>query len=86
MIIHAHSVSSASASSSLLHPWFAVLVIAGAIEKLSGVALGVAMERDWVVLVVPHSMHFGCFLHREHWSSISRKVDCELNYSSCVCS
>ncbi|MBA0783323.1 hypothetical protein Gotri_001053, partial [Gossypium trilobum] len=52
MIIHAHSVSSASASSSLLHPWFAVLVIAGAIEKLSGVALGVAMERDWVVLVL----------------------------------
>ncbi|KAH1032124.1 hypothetical protein J1N35_044298 [Gossypium stocksii] len=51
MIIHAHSVSSASASSSLLHPWFAVLVIAGAIEKLSGVALGVAMERDWVVLL-----------------------------------
>ncbi|KHG30603.1 Solute carrier family 40 member 3, chloroplastic [Gossypium arboreum] len=51
MIIHAHSFSSASASSSLLHPWFAVLVIAGAIERLSGVALGIAMERDWVVLL-----------------------------------
>ncbi|KAA3487162.1 solute carrier family 40 member 3, chloroplastic-like [Gossypium australe] len=51
MIIHAHSFSSASASSSLLHPWFAVLVIAGAIERLSGVALEVAMERDWVVLL-----------------------------------
>ncbi|XVF05936.1 hypothetical protein REPUB_Repub06bG0004900 [Reevesia pubescens] len=51
MIIHAHTVSPASASSSLLRPWFAVLVLAGAIERLSGVALGVAMERDWVVLL-----------------------------------
>ncbi|XP_021282055.1 solute carrier family 40 member 3, chloroplastic isoform X3 [Herrania umbratica] len=51
MIIHAHMVSSASASSVLRHPWFAVLVLAGAIERLSGVALGVAMERDWVVLL-----------------------------------
>ncbi|TYI70784.1 hypothetical protein E1A91_D08G246700v1 [Gossypium mustelinum] len=51
MIIHAHTVSPASASSILLRPWFAVLVLAGAIERLSGVALGVAMERDWVVLL-----------------------------------
>ncbi|XVE63133.1 hypothetical protein DITRI_Ditri06bG0175400 [Diplodiscus trichospermus] len=51
MIIHAHLVSPASASSILLHPWFAALVLAGAIERLSGVALGVAMERDWVVLL-----------------------------------
>ncbi|KAK6288520.1 hypothetical protein POUND7_000061 [Theobroma cacao] len=51
MIIHAHMVSPASASSVLRHPWFAVLVLAGAIERLSGVALGVAMERDWVVLL-----------------------------------
>ncbi|GMJ11747.1 FERROPORTIN 3, MULTIPLE ANTIBIOTIC RESISTANCE 1, iron-regulated protein 3, IRON REGULATED 3 [Hibiscus trionum] len=51
MIIHAHRVSSTSASSILLRPWFAVLVLAGAIERLSGVALGVAMERDWVVLL-----------------------------------
>ncbi|KAG8486996.1 hypothetical protein CXB51_020431 [Gossypium anomalum] len=52
MIIHAHTVSPASTSSILLRPWFAVLVLAGAIERLSGVALGVAMERDWVVLVI----------------------------------
>ncbi|MBA0611762.1 hypothetical protein Godav_012420 [Gossypium davidsonii] len=52
MIIHAHTVSPASTSSILLRPWFAVLVLAGAIERLSGVALGVAMERDWVVLVL----------------------------------
>ncbi|OMP09374.1 Pectinesterase, catalytic [Corchorus olitorius] len=51
MIIHAHTVSPASASSVLLRPWFAVLVLAGAVERLSGVALGVAMERDWVVLL-----------------------------------
>lgn len=53
MIIHAHSVSLSSSSSLLLRPWFIVLVLAGAVERLSGVSLGVAMERDWVVLVVP---------------------------------
>ncbi|KAJ9180344.1 hypothetical protein P3X46_008602 [Hevea brasiliensis] len=51
MIIHAHTVSPTSASSILLCPWFLVLVLAGAIERLCGVALGVAMERDWVVLL-----------------------------------
>lgn len=53
MIIRAHSISLSSSSSLLLRPWFVVLVLAGAVERLSGVALGVAMERDWVVLVVP---------------------------------
>lgn len=51
MIIHAHSVALSSSSSLLLRPWFIVLVLAGAFERLCGVALGVAMERDWVVLV-----------------------------------
>lgn len=52
MIIHAHSVPVSSTTSSLLfRPWFIVLVVAGAVERLSGVALGVAMERDWVVMV-----------------------------------
>ncbi|OVA16795.1 Ferroporti-1 [Macleaya cordata] len=51
MIIRAHTVSSISASSVLLQPWFSVLVLAGAVERLSGLALGVAMERDWVVLL-----------------------------------
>ncbi|KAM1442624.1 hypothetical protein ACFXTO_010589 [Malus domestica] len=50
MIIHAHCVPP-SASSLLHRPWFIVLVLAGAVERLSGVALGVAMERDWVVLL-----------------------------------
>lgn len=52
MIIHAHSVRPTSVSSMLLRPWFVVLVSAGAIERLCGVALGVANERDWVVLVL----------------------------------
>ncbi|KAH6802525.1 iron-regulated protein 3 [Perilla frutescens var. frutescens] len=51
MIIHAHITHLNSVSSVLLQPWFAVLVIALAIERLSGLALGVAMERDWVVLL-----------------------------------
>ncbi|KAK2658972.1 hypothetical protein Ddye_005505 [Dipteronia dyeriana] len=43
MIIYAYIVLSTSASSVLLRPWFIVLVLAEAIERLSGVALGVAM-------------------------------------------
>ncbi|KAM7274302.1 hypothetical protein ACFE04_028966 [Oxalis oulophora] len=50
MIIHAHTVHSSPSTSMLLQPWFIALVFAGAIERLSGVALGVANERDWVVL------------------------------------
>ncbi|KAF7127369.1 hypothetical protein RHSIM_Rhsim11G0096400 [Rhododendron simsii] len=50
MIIHAHTIYT-SATSTLPRPWFVVLVLAGAIERLSGLALGVAMERDWVVLL-----------------------------------
>lgn len=34
-----------------LQPWFLVLVAASAIERLTGLASGVAFERDWVVLV-----------------------------------
>ncbi|PKI32025.1 hypothetical protein CRG98_047588, partial [Punica granatum] len=53
MIIHAHSMPSVSASPSsvLLKPWFIALVLAGSVERLSGIALGVAMDRDWVVLL-----------------------------------
>ncbi|KAG2402393.1 Solute carrier family 40 member 3 [Vigna angularis] len=51
MIIHAHSVRHTSLSSLLLRPWFFILVSVGAIERLCGVALGVANERDWVVLL-----------------------------------
>lgn len=58
MIIYAHTVPHTSASSMLLRPWFIVLVLAGAVERLFGVATGVAIERDWVVLVVP--FYFPC--------------------------
>ncbi|KAF8401313.1 hypothetical protein HHK36_012246 [Tetracentron sinense] len=51
MIIRAHTIPPISASSVLLQPWFIILVLAGAVERLSGLALGVAMERDWVVLL-----------------------------------
>ncbi|XP_038890200.1 solute carrier family 40 member 3, chloroplastic [Benincasa hispida] len=52
MVIYAHTVPHSAASSSiLLQPWFITLIFAGAIERLSGIALGVAMERDWVVLL-----------------------------------
>ncbi|KAJ8447084.1 hypothetical protein Cgig2_022813 [Carnegiea gigantea] len=51
MIIHGHRVPSTSVSSALLCPWFVLLVFAGAIERLCGLALGVAMERDWLVLL-----------------------------------
>ena len=52
MIIHAHSLPPTSVSSLLLRPWFVILVSAGAIERICGVALGVANERVWVVLVL----------------------------------
>lgn len=52
MIIYAlKTVKHGSTSSIILQPWFILLVMAGATERLAGVALGVAMERDWVVLV-----------------------------------
>ncbi|KAF5454192.1 hypothetical protein F2P56_023874 [Juglans regia] len=51
MIIYTYSRPRTSASSILLRPWFIVLVLAGAVERLSGLSLGVAMERDWVVLL-----------------------------------
>lgn len=64
MIIQAHTVNSTAMSSVLVQPWFAILVMALAVERLSGLALGVAMERDWVVLVtflsissVPFPLH-----------------------------
>lgn len=62
MIIQAHMVRASLETSVLMRPWFFILVLAGAVEKLSGVALGVAVERDWVVLVLfLHCMHFTSF-------------------------
>jgi hypothetical protein len=52
MVIYAlKSMGHASTSALLLRPWFIALAAAGAIERLAGLALGVSMERDWVVLV-----------------------------------
>ncbi|CAI0459621.1 unnamed protein product [Linum tenue] len=68
MIIHAHTMATTSSSSVVLHPWFAVLVLAGAIEKLCGVALGIANERDWVVQVNRFFSNF--LLHYGYFSVI----------------
>lgn len=52
MVIYAlKNAGRTSTSALLLRPWFIALVIAGAIERLAGLALGVSMERDWVVLL-----------------------------------
>lgn len=51
MIIQAHMAHASLETSVLMRPWFIILVLAGAVERLSGLALGVAVERDWVVLV-----------------------------------
>lgn len=52
MIIHGFSTIRPNSSPAiLLQPWFVVLVMASAIERIAGLALGVTMERDWVVLV-----------------------------------
>ncbi|KAM6578640.1 hypothetical protein CsatB_030477 [Cannabis sativa] len=41
----------------MLHqPWFVALILAGAVERLSGVALGVAMEHDWFVQIAGASL------------------------------
>lgn len=40
-----------SARAMFLQPWFLLLVIGGAVERLTGLASGVAIERDWVVQV-----------------------------------
>uniref|UniRef100_A0A0D9Y0D6 Solute carrier family 40 member n=1 Tax=Leersia perrieri TaxID=77586 RepID=A0A0D9Y0D6_9ORYZ len=52
MVIYAmKNVTHASTSAVVFKPWFIALVAAGAVERLAGLALGVAMERDWVVLL-----------------------------------
>ncbi|KAH7655115.1 Ferroportin-1 protein [Dioscorea alata] len=52
MIIHAlKTVPHSPASAVILQPWFIVLMLAGAIERVAGLALGVTVERDWVVLL-----------------------------------
>lgn len=64
MIIYALTTTHhITTSAVLLQPWFIVLVVAGAVERLAGLALGVSMERDWVVLVITH-FYFCCFLNQ----------------------
>ncbi|KAI3723598.1 hypothetical protein L2E82_35322 [Cichorium intybus] len=51
MIIQAHMAHASLETSVLMRPWFIILVLAGTVERLSRLALGVAVERDWVVLL-----------------------------------
>ncbi|XP_076930453.1 solute carrier family 40 member 3, chloroplastic-like [Bidens hawaiensis] len=51
MIMQAHMTHASLETSVLMRPWFIILVLAGAVERLCGLALGVAVERDWVVLL-----------------------------------
>ncbi|KAL4204697.1 hypothetical protein AMTRI_Chr01g111200 [Amborella trichopoda] len=51
-----------SATPLLLQPWFIVLVLAGTIKRLTGLATGIAFERDWVVLVIEVFPVNVCFL------------------------
>ncbi|TVU49750.1 hypothetical protein EJB05_01084 [Eragrostis curvula] len=66
MVMYAlRNVTHASTTAVVLRPWFIALVAAGAIERLAGLALGVAVERDWVVLTLGASV-FGLLLSRYH--------------------
>ncbi|MCO5548358.1 hypothetical protein L7F22_001815 [Adiantum nelumboides] len=40
-----------STTALLLQPWFIILVVMQAVERLTGLACGTAFERDWVVLL-----------------------------------
>ncbi|KAI5072684.1 hypothetical protein GOP47_0012790 [Adiantum capillus-veneris] len=54
MVMYAISNGSILGSSTLLlvkQPWFLVLVCASAVDRITGLATGVAFERDWVVLL-----------------------------------
>eukprot|EP00250_Pteridium_aquilinum_P015300 c22508_g1_i2 orf=106-1806(+) len=54
MVLHATNsglVLGSSALSLVQQPWFFVLVCASAVDRITGLATGVAFERDWVVLL-----------------------------------
>ncbi|GJP46205.1 hypothetical protein CLOM_g5516 [Closterium sp. NIES-68] len=46
------ALSALPATAVLQQGWFAVLLVAGAVERLMGLASGVAVEMDWVVVLV----------------------------------
>ncbi|MCO5569840.1 hypothetical protein L7F22_023554 [Adiantum nelumboides] len=54
MVMYATSTGRVLGSSTLLlvkQPWFLVLVCASAVDRITGLATGVAFERDWVILL-----------------------------------
>ena len=46
-----HRAAAVATASLLLRPWFAVLVVSTAVDRLACVALGIIAERDFVVQV-----------------------------------
>eukprot|EP00270_Netrium_digitus_P004487 TRINITY_DN15615_c0_g1_i1.p1 TRINITY_DN15615_c0_g1~~TRINITY_DN15615_c0_g1_i1.p1 ORF type:complete len:630 (-),score=124.72 TRINITY_DN15615_c0_g1_i1:222-2111(-) len=60
----------------LNQPWFLVVVLGGAVERLMGLAAGVAFERDWVVQLAGPTRHIAL----SKANSILRRVDlvCEI--------
>ncbi|CAI5939282.1 unnamed protein product [Closterium sp. NIES-64] len=48
----ASALSAVSATAVLRQGWFVVLVVAGCVDKLMGLASGVAFENDWVLVLV----------------------------------
>ncbi|CAI5459017.1 unnamed protein product [Closterium sp. Yama58-4] len=50
--VHAAPAAAGQTGAALMRRgWFVVLVVAGAVERITGIASGVAFERDWVILL-----------------------------------
>ncbi|CAI5526230.1 unnamed protein product [Closterium sp. Naga37s-1] len=50
--VHAAPAAAGQTGAALMRKgWFVVLVLAGAVERITGIASGVAFERDWVILL-----------------------------------
>eukprot|EP00897_Mesotaenium_endlicherianum_P010504 jgi/Mesen1/9482/ME000063S08934 len=47
--LHTEATLGVTANALVFQPWFLVLVLAGGVERITGLASGVAFERDWVV-------------------------------------
>ncbi|XP_024529777.1 solute carrier family 40 member 3, chloroplastic isoform X2 [Selaginella moellendorffii] len=68
--------ATASTTGLLLKPWFIILMTFGALERLAGLACGVAFERDWVVQLAGSNRS----LALANANAILRRVDlvCEI--------
>ena len=51
LLVMSALLSPSSTTNLMRQPWFFVLVLVCGVERLAGIATGVAFERDWVMLV-----------------------------------